>query len=273
MSKFLYPQWVKWRLGVALRGSSLTAKGKLLFCATLKSIPQYIGIKLPQQVGDGIERIADKLAVNTVVRVGTVKYVLVDSESLDIISPLFEAWSPLFLRVREGEVFLDVGSHIGKYSLLIARTVKNSLVISVEPNPINYQALKRGIELNGLSNVIPINLAAWKEKCQKRLFITKKAGGHTLKLRDEILRCYSGINIFVDAESLDNVLQNFSISKVDWVKIDVEGVELEVLQGLKEILQQHPKLIVESNNPDTSDFLRQFGYVGSVLDKNNFLFW
>lgn len=270
--EFWYPDWVSWRFGVALRGTATHDKMKLLFCVTLQSIPQGITKRLPHRVKDGIERLADKLAANVVVKVGNVKYVLVDSESLTIVSPLSEPWFPM--KVKKREVFLDVGAHIGKYSLLVAKTVKDSLVISVEPHPINYQALKKGVQLNDLNNVIPINIAAWKEKCKKKLFIAKKAGRHTLESHKAIPKEYSGASIIVEAEPLDSILQKFNIRKLHLIKIDAEDAELEVLHGLKKALRTHPTLIIESRHPyEVKEFLRQFGYASYLLGGVNFLFF
>jgi FkbM family methyltransferase len=269
---FWYPDWVRWRFGVALKGTTVHGKVKLLICVTLQSIPRRVRERLPQRVKDGMERLADKLVANQVVKVGDVEFVLVDSESLTIISPLFEAWSPL--RVRKGEVFLDVGAHIGKYSLFVAKTVRDSLVVSVEPQPVNYQALKKGVELNGLHNVIPVNVAAWKEKCPKELFIGKKTSGHTVKPDRKKPVHHSGVSVVVEAEPLDSVLQKLNIAKVDWIKIDVEGAELEALHGLKKTLKNHPTLIIESSrHREVMKFLRQFGYISSLLAQDNFLFW
>ncbi|MEM4311455.1 MAG: FkbM family methyltransferase [Nitrososphaerales archaeon] len=60
-----------------------------------------------------------------------------------------------FFKPKKGEIVIDVGAHIGKYSLPIANLVgKEGLVISIEPYPINYEALIRGIKLNHLKNII-----------------------------------------------------------------------------------------------------------------------
>lgn len=70
-----------------------------------------------------------------------------------------------FIQLRKGDVFIDVGAHIGKYTILVAKIVgKEGLVIAIEPNPENYETLLENIKLNNLKNVIAVNIAAWNKK-------------------------------------------------------------------------------------------------------------
>lgn len=169
--------------------------------------------------------------------------------------------------MKQGETFLDVGAHVGKYSFQMAKKVKKSLVISVEAHPENYKALRKGIELNGFKNVIPINVAAWNENCKIKLYVSKKAGVHTLKGNSSLEY------VSIQAERLDSVLKRLNVTKVDWIKIDVEGAELEALLGLMENLQFHTNLIIETfDSGEVIALLRQFGYVERNLSSGNFLF-
>lgn len=262
-----YLQWTQWRLSAALRAVSIRAKLRLLFCVILVSVPRMLRTRLPQWVNATAEDIANKLAEYIVVQVSDVKYVLVDAESLTIVSPLYESSIMTQLKVKPRETFLDVGANIGKYSFQIASKVSKSLVISVEAHPKNYQALKKGIQLNGFRNVIPVNVAAWKENREMKLYIGKRAGTHTVKGN-------LGLgHIRIKAETLDCVLKRLNVTRVDWIKIDVEGASLEVLEGLSANLQSHPNLIVEAFDfEDVISFLRHHGYVERRLSSGNFLF-
>ncbi|MEM1661092.1 MAG: FkbM family methyltransferase [Candidatus Bathyarchaeia archaeon] len=61
--------------------------------------------------------------------------------------------------LQEGGVFIDVGAHIGVYSLRIARLFPKANIVSIEPNPIAFEALILGIKANNLYNVNALNLA------------------------------------------------------------------------------------------------------------------
>jgi len=95
-------------------------------------------------------------------------------------------------------------------------------------------------EVVNLKNIIPINLAAGDKKCKKKLFIGHKSAHHSMKLNWKLGW------IEVEVKTVDHIISKCGIERVDWIKIDVEGAEFEVLCGLKETLGRYkPKLIIE----------------------------
>jgi FkbM family methyltransferase len=211
----------------------MSAKFNLLFIQSLRSIPRILR-RIPAL--SRLVAIAEKFDCDgMLVEKEGVLYVLVDQHSLELLSRYFEEWMPEYLKLRSDDVFVDVGAHVGKYALGLARHVK--LVVAVEPWPKNFNALKRGVELNGLKNVILINKAAWNKKCRMKLFKGTASGQHSVKN-------VCGKYVEVEALPLDSILRN--LNRIDWIKIDVEGAEYEVLQGLQETIKAHrPKIIVE----------------------------
>jgi len=193
-----------------------------------------------------------------IIKVNESKFTVLDSESVFIISPGWESWIWNHLKVAKGDVFLDVGAHIGKYTIPIAKIVgENGLVIAVEPHPINYKTLLENIRLNGLKNVIALNIAAWSENRKMTLFIGDKTSLHSTK------KDFGRGSIIVNAKALDNVLNELKVERVNWIKIDVEGAEFEVLKGLQNTLRkQRPTLIVEiwEEQNKIEDFISKLGY-------------
>lgn len=140
-------------------------------------------------------------------------------------------------------VFVDVGAHVGLYSLELAS--KAAQCIAIEANPDTHARLESNIKLNELwDKVSTINAAAWNKKT--RLDMTdpngKKAGGSTqcVPTKGEGL---------VLAEPLDELLKRFDPARVDMVKIDVEGAEARVLKGArKTLMTHHPVLLIEMHD-------------------------
>jgi len=115
----------------------------------------------------------------------------------------------------------------------------------------------RNIELNGLKNVVALNVAAWSGEGKLKLFIGDIHSHHSVKVN-------FGLGfINVQARALDNLFNELKIKKVNVIKIDVEGAELEVLKGLVNTLEKHsPTVIVEIwKDPEkVKEFINQKGY-------------
>lgn len=211
----------------------------------------------------------EKLILNMVdcwgviICVDGIEYFLTDYESFIIVCPSFERWIWKYFEPAEGETFVDVGAHIGKYALRVARLVgEDGRVIAVEADPINFQALTKGTQINGLRNVLALNLASWNKAEKLRLYRGTSSGRATVQNNE----CSEYIE--VQATPLDKILAG---EKVDWIKIDVEGAEVETLEGLTHTLDRHhPKVIVEAlkcNTGKAVSFMTQHGYEAEVIYK------
>jgi FkbM family methyltransferase len=214
-----------------------------------------------------IVKIKNVLISKIIMQVNGVKYFLLDRESILIVSPEHEKWIGNYLKPKKDEVFIDVGAHIGKYALQVAKIVgEKGLVIAIEASPINYNVLLKNCRLNNIRNVIALNIAAWKSNGELKLFIGDVGGHHSVKLN-------FGLGfIKVSAKALDNVLKELYINRVDWIKIDVEGAEYEVLEGLKSTIQQYkPTLIIEvlkENLEKVTKFMNESNYIVKLIPEN-----
>lgn len=115
----------------------------------------------------------------------------------------------------QGGIFLDVGAHVGRYSVRLAR--KASKIYSIEPNPTNFQGLLLNIKLNNIENIEPLQIAASSTDEGFRL---SNVGG--MSRRDDLG------TFQVQGRRLDKVIPVVP----DLVKIDVEGFEKDVLEGM-----------------------------------------
>lgn len=152
-------------------------------------------------------------------------------------------------RVREGATILDVGAHIGYYTLLFAKRIgKGGRVYAFEPSTKTSERLVYNISLNDLANIVTVKAAA-----------SDQVGRATINLADgsntgsTSLHFDSGAVGIEEIETItiDGYLEQQGIDAVDLIKIDVEGHELRVLQGMRRTLKapadKAPELFVEVN--------------------------
>lgn len=203
---------------------------------------------------------------NPIITINGVRYYMSDArlESLVTLSSDYEknVWD--YLNPVIGDVFIDIGAHVGKYALRAAKLVgQNGLVIAVEPHPENFQALLKGIELNGFENVLAINVAAWNEECKLKLFLHDAAVYHSAKI--DLGLGY----VEVEGRRIDSVVKELGVEQVNWIKIDVEGAEIEVLRGLEKTISRYaPKLIIETqwrNFKEVFEFLENHHYTAKPI--------
>ncbi|BAI97855.1 hypothetical protein Sj15T_22670 [Sphingobium sp. TA15] len=140
--------------------------------------------------------------------------------------------------LQPGDTFVDVGANVGLFSVAAGRRVGNmGNVISFEPVPETMSALAATIQLNGLGDIVSLHQsAAGRTAGTATLYVGQTCGHSSLLPLDE-----SRGTIEVPMVALDEVIGD---RKVDLIKIDVEGWELEVLQGLRNTLVNNPQASV-----------------------------
>jgi FkbM family methyltransferase len=182
-----------------------------------------------------------------------------------------DLWPILEGLLPEGGVLLDVGAHVGHWSLRLA--AKASRVIAVEANPVTASTLRRNVALNDLGDkVTVVELAAWDETASLRLFdpYNQVAGGST-----RVMPTDNGDGT-VQADRLDNALYYAPIierpKRIDLVKLDVEGADIHAIDGMADLLANyHPALFIELHDiygyytrADLEAALERVGYVWEV---------
>jgi FkbM family methyltransferase len=158
---------------------------------------------------------------------------------------------------KEGDVVVDIGAHIGRYTLIGSKRVgPKGKVVAIEAHPSVLKMLNKNIKLNHLTNVTTLNYAVFSEETKIKLYDHSKQVGATIyntvmagRVRDQ------DVFVEVNANTLDNILQQNGINAedVNWLKIDVEGAELEVLRGAANVLSKSKNItmFVEIHNVDS----------------------
>ncbi|MEI6296586.1 MAG: FkbM family methyltransferase [bacterium] len=170
-----------------------------------------------------------------------------------------------YLSQEKKTIFFDIGANVGEYSHLLRAYYKKADIFSFEPNPRAYEILKKTskeknifCENKGMGEILTP---------EKTLYSYKNLPGTQLGTTNrEILKNYNipdeieEINFYSD--TIDNYCSKNKIDEIDFVKIDVEGLELQVLKGAKELLKKNKIKVIqfEFNEPNISGrvFLKDF---------------
>jgi len=147
--------------------------------------------------------------------------------------------------LHRGDLFLDVGAHIGFISCVVARFVGDSgFVYAVEPNPETFRILRENIRINDLKNIGALEVALGAEVGRARIYKNANKAVASL-IRPKDFNEDSGEKVTVT--TIDTLIENGITRIPTLVKIDVEGFELEVLKGARRLLSspEAPMLCVE----------------------------
>lgn len=173
----------------------------------------------------------------------------------------------LFLGIcKENSVVFDIGANTGIYSILSAKKNKSIKVYSFEPNPINSNRLIKNIHLNNLSNVLFFPFAVGNTNSRIHFTVPKNNQISYVSSAVESFSksFYNGEleweQIEVEQVTLDNFCEINKIEKLDLIKIDVEGYEINVLSGSKIVFEKFkPIILIESFiNEDKKSYLKNF---------------
>lgn len=180
-------------------------------------------------------------------------------KDLEIMSGYFEKYTP-----KKGDLVLDCGSYVGCFTIIASKLVGiKGKVIALEPDKTSYRKLLANIELNKLKNVIAINKGLW-EKEGKQNFFERTSRGSSFIFESENMKTVS-----VDVTTIDNVVKDLKLEKLDFIKMDVEGAELFALKGAKKTLQNiKPNLAIATYH--IIDGKTTDKYVEKLLKKYNY---
>lgn len=161
--------------------------------------------------------------------------------------------------VRRGDVVMDCGAHVGVFThYALARGA--SKVIAVEPEPVNAECFRRNFarEIAG-GVVILVPKGVWSSESTLELSVATSNSGMNSVVSDQ-----GGAKIRVPVTTIDRMLEDLGVSRVDFIKMDIEGAEREALAGAANTVKRfRPRLMLDSyHRPDDpvvlSGLLRKF---------------
>jgi FkbM family methyltransferase len=190
-------------------------------------------------------------------------------DSLDIYGEFSESEVEVFRKyIKPGDTVLDVGANIGAHTVPLSQIVGDSgIVFAFEPERGNYYTLCGNVAINNLKNVIAHQLA-----------VGDKAGTIKVPFIDTPLNSnYGGLELDKDYSNIPHyivpcvTIDDLHLEKCSFIKIDVEGMEKNVLMGCtKTIKRLHPILYVEDDRTNRSEELREFiKNLGYKIEEHN----
>jgi len=159
----------------------------------------------------------------------------------------FQLFSTLLER---GSIILDVGANSGVYSIFYSRLVGDKgRIYAFEPDTSNYFLLQENLKLNNCNNVRAYNFALSNKESIVEM-ISYNPADLNLKLQGDSFKYMKEVSDITEplhrtkAYKLDDLDEIKNISKIDFIKIDVEGAELLVLQGSINTIKKHKPVII-----------------------------
>lgn len=196
---------------------------------------------------------------------------------------LFEPGTTRFLAsvLKPGDTFLDIGAHIGYFSVLAASIVgTEGEVIAFEPEPSNFRQLVEHVALNGFTNVLPLHLALGEVEHVAALYVNAdNDGGHALwdvRVHADCHKSRATPRVHpVYVARLDRVLGERRFRSLKAIKIDVEGSEVLVLRGAANTLARHrvPFVVAEVNRQGLEQMGTSEGDLRSLMKGLGYECW
>jgi FkbM family methyltransferase len=171
------------------------------------------------------------------------------------------------MQLSEGDTVFDVGSGVGQEVLPFARIVGSSgTLVAIEAHPGTFRLLQQNIVRNHFDNVIAVNSAITDER--KTVRIDGEVGGLGNRLTE-----VGGFS--VPGTTIDDVMRNLGIQRVDFLKMNIEGAERDAVVGMEHTIDRtanvciacHDFLVEETSDSTfatkalVADFLRSHGFV------------
>jgi FkbM family methyltransferase len=188
-------------------------------------------------------------------RSGTVDKEIIDEIWID------RSYTPKDFEIHENDTIVDIGAHIGVFSIFASQSAKRGIVYAIEPIKENFEMLKDNIEINRIQNIIPIENAVSDKTGSKQIFLGD-TGMHSFYFDRGNKRTD------VRTISFKDFIEQNEISRIDLLKMDCEGAEYEILFGCPEdILEVIRRITLEYHNIDN---VHNVLFIKEFLEKKGF---
>ena len=182
-------------------------------------------------------------------------------------------YTPVGFEIGPAYTVVDVGSHVGVFAIFAAEKASAGRVIAVEPILGNYELLEQNILLNSARNVVPLRAAISGKSGSVRMFLADQNIEHSIHA--DLIHKTTGQEMIVPGLSLADLMESQKITYVDFLKINCEGAEYDILlnctdntlRKIRRISLQYHDIDAQLNKDQLISFLRGNGFIvraGSV---------
>lgn len=171
---------------------------------------------------------------------------------------------PVFFE-GQAPIIIDVGANVGEMTLLLRRCLPDSEILSFEPNPASFQTL---VENTAQANIRHFNFGLGRTQEEKVLYSYRnnQRSGHASLYKNvfEFYQAYGVqeaedlLEIKIKLRSLDEFCETSNIERIDFLKIDVEGNEFNVLEGARSLLSRGAISLIQFEFNDCNVLSRVF---------------
>ena len=167
--------------------------------------------------------------------------------------------------IGSSDVVIDVGAHTGAFSIYAAKKAVHGKVYAHEAYKENYELLIENIRLNDLKNIVPFNVAVLSKPGIMDFFIGEKNTSASSIFKNR----WAKKNVKVNAISLEDVFANNKLKKINFLKIDAEGAEYDIiLNAPPGLLKKVDKISLEFH--DNFPHGHNYKEMVECLEKNGF---
>jgi FkbM family methyltransferase len=138
-----------------------------------------------------------------------------------------EEYSKKEFEIKNDDSIIDIGGHIGLFSLYVAEKCKSGKIFTFEPIKENFDLLKENIKINNIKNIFPKNIAVSNNNSSITIFLSDDQSGHGMYKKTSKARNIKSTNL--EEIYLENKIPNCNL-----LKIDAEGAEFEILEKIDE---------------------------------------
>ena len=141
--------------------------------------------------------------------------------------------------IERDEIVLDVGAYIGSFSIAAARKAKK--VLAIEPDPKNYACLRANV--SRFANVQTVRKGVWNSKKKLKMYLDPR-----YPVAHSVVIPPGNKFIEIEVDTLDNIASELKFDKPDFIKINIEGAELEALEGAEQVLKSAKKVVIDAHH-------------------------
>lgn len=175
---------------------------------------------------------------------------------------LIEEYNIPNFKIKSNDIIIDVGAHIGLFTLYASQFCSKGSIYSFEPDKENYELLLENVKLNNLQDVRSFNLAVSNSNESVKLYLNDDESGHSIFSQ-------SSQSTMVNSISLKKVFDDNHLKHCDFLKLDCEGAEYEIIKTIPlDYLKKINKIIIEYHSADINPDL--FSDLQKKLTNNNF---